>query len=149
MPALPETLTAKTSNGHHYYCTMPDADLRNSQNKLGNKIDIRANGGYVVAPNSVHESGHVYRWLDPSAPIAAAPDWVIQTLMAERPKTLPAVRYERTEGDGFTVEEVERMLTCISPDIAYDQWLSVGMALRSGGYGLGLWDDWSQKGEKY
>ena len=148
LPPLPPTLTAKTANGYHYYFAMPEQDLRNSQNKIGVKIDIRANGGYVVAPSSQHENGHIYRWVDPAAPVAAAPDWLIATLMAERPKAdIP--RQEPTDGDGFTVEDVERMLGCISPDIQYDEWLSVGMALHEGKFQLQLWDTWSRCGQKY
>lgn len=51
---LPDTYQVKTANGgHHYYFNYPTGDLVNSsQSKLGAKIDVRAEGGYVVAPPS-------------------------------------------------------------------------------------------------
>ncbi|CAN5863546.1 hypothetical protein BH24CHL4_BH24CHL4_19550 [soil metagenome] len=48
------------SGGLHYYFLMPDADIRNSVAKLAPGLDIRANGGFVVAPPSRHRSGNRY-----------------------------------------------------------------------------------------
>lgn len=71
------TLTAKTGNGFHIYFTGPG---RSSAGRLGRRIDTRGVGGYVVAPPSIHESGHMYRWLDAAAPVTAAPGWVSAAL---------------------------------------------------------------------
>lgn len=61
---LPHTPIAKTSKGVHIYMKMnPDDEWSNrSFQDLG--IDIRAEGGYVVAPPSRHPSGHYYMWTD-------------------------------------------------------------------------------------
>ena len=45
-----------TAKGRHFYYS-GNANIRNSQ---GAHIDVRGMGGYVVAPGSVHESGHIY-----------------------------------------------------------------------------------------
>ncbi len=39
----------------------------------------------------------------------------------------------------------------ISPDIEYENWVKIGMALKDefGEEGLGLWDRWSSQGQKY
>lgn len=62
-----KTLSAKTgSGGFHYYFEYPqnlDWELRNSASKLGPGLDIRAVGGYVVAPPSNHVSGGLYEWI--------------------------------------------------------------------------------------
>lgn len=57
---MPETVEALTSRGRHilYERTVP---MRNKAS-IGPSIDIRADGGYIVAPPSIHESGAVYRW---------------------------------------------------------------------------------------
>lgn len=46
-------------------------------------------------------------------------------------------------------EDVQYMLSFLDPDMSYDEWLKVGMALHAEGYGLGVWDAWSAKGKKY
>lgn len=50
------------SGGLHIYMKMPDFSIGGSAGKLGPAIDIRANGGYVVAPPSAHISGETYEW---------------------------------------------------------------------------------------
>ena len=58
---FPLTVKALSSKGPHYYMTYPDFEVRPSVNhKL--KIDIRAEGGYIVAPPSIHGSGATYTW---------------------------------------------------------------------------------------
>src|SRR5216683_2587233 len=49
----------KTARGWHHYFAGQEIP-----NKVGlfPHVDIRGDGGYVVAPPSVHESGHVYAW---------------------------------------------------------------------------------------
>jgi len=68
------TLTGLTGGGGlHlvYLCT--DASLGNSASRLPGMdgelpgVDLRANGGYVVGPPSVHRSGGFYEWLDANA----------------------------------------------------------------------------------
>ncbi len=74
---LPDTRTVQTGGGGiHYYFLMPDFDLRNSSNKLGPGLDIRGNGGYVVVPPSIHETGNSYKLLKNNS-IAPAPEWLI------------------------------------------------------------------------
>ncbi len=58
---LPRTPTVRTARGRHYYFRYRPG-LRNSVNVNGLKLDMRADGGYVVAPPSVHESGVEYQW---------------------------------------------------------------------------------------
>lgn len=83
---LPVTVCAKTAHGWHYYFAHPGF-------KLGNKarfiegVDLRGDGGYVIAPPSVHETGAIYEWLtgpDKCWPPAPMPDWLL-TLLTTRP----------------------------------------------------------------
>ncbi len=60
--ANPTAFIAKTGGGgfHLYYRFPKSGDYRNSTGTDG--IDVRAEGGYVVAPPSRHRSGNSYEW---------------------------------------------------------------------------------------
>ena len=45
--------------------------------------------------------------------------------------------------------DYETLLSYISPDVGYDEWVRVGMALKAEGAPFSTWDDWSSKGNKY
>ncbi|MCK6446183.1 MAG: phage/plasmid primase, P4 family [Planctomycetes bacterium] len=85
---LPATLEAKTGGGgRHVYLAHPGWKVGNRVNlRLG--IDVRGDGGYVVAPPSVHATGGVYEWERGRGPgevdISAAPRWLLD-LISERP----------------------------------------------------------------
>jgi len=73
------TPLVKTARGIHAYYLYPEGKtVNNSVKILDMKIDIRADGGYVVAPPSVHPSGHIYRWVKDreigALPFAPLPD---------------------------------------------------------------------------
>ena len=46
-------------------------------------------------------------------------------------------------------EEAETCLAYISPDVPYDEWVSVGMALNAHGVSSGIFESWSSGGTKY
>lgn len=82
---IPRTLTGLTGGGGlHLMCSTSDAELGNSAGGLPGVdddlpgIDLRANGGYIVAPPSMHRSGAQYTWLDADRAIAPAPRWLKQ-----------------------------------------------------------------------
>src|SRR5262249_30546535 len=52
---------------------------------IGPGIDTRGDGGYVLAPPSVHPSGAIYRWTVTVEPIEA-PDWLIERAR-KKPRT--------------------------------------------------------------
>ena len=74
--ALPPTVEAITGKGRHAYFRTRAA-TRNSAGQIATGIDIRGDGGYVIAPPSVHPSGRDYAWSVDAADIFAdAPDWL-------------------------------------------------------------------------
>ena len=83
---FPHTITALTGGGGaHFYFAHPGVPMKN---RVGLKpgLDIRADGGYVVAPPSLHVSGNRYVW-DPTAhpdttPLAPLPPWLLALLQA-------------------------------------------------------------------
>ena len=49
--------------GQHFYYQLPDGATISNRVKMGGlTIDLRAEGGYVVAPPSRHPNGNLYRW---------------------------------------------------------------------------------------
>lgn len=104
--SLPKTLCAKTGRkgtdgkrkGCHYYFRAPvGAAIRNSAGIVGKGLDIRADGGYVVAPPSLHLSGLLYEWLAPEQPLADVPPWMLQKLAGAKPAPEPA----RAQGEAI------------------------------------------------
>jgi hypothetical protein len=71
--ALGPTVEAETGGGgRHYYFACPPQGLRNRA-ALAPGIDLRAEGGMVVAPPSIHPSGKPYRWIEGRSPAERAP----------------------------------------------------------------------------
>ena len=72
----PQCSVRTASGGRHFHFLMPNFDLRNSAGKIGPGLDIRANGGYVLAPPSqaVNRDGQmgVYSYLSESAWVPAS-----------------------------------------------------------------------------
>lgn len=59
-PKGPQVLTG--GGGQHVYFSYPAGGVRNSAGALGDGLDVRGDGGFVVAPPSVHVSGNAYAW---------------------------------------------------------------------------------------
>lgn len=57
----PDTYIVRTGRGAHYYFRYPQ-DINSMPNKTGiiSKLDVRGDGGYVVAEGSIHPNGHRY-----------------------------------------------------------------------------------------
>jgi hypothetical protein len=80
--ALPPTVEAITPRpGRHIYFQHPGAPLHNSAGKVAPGIDVRGDGGYVLAPPSIHPSGRAYAWsVDTAHTVAAAPGWLLDRI---------------------------------------------------------------------
>ncbi len=81
---LTATLTTFTgSGGRHLYFKFPTdlRDITGSASEIGEGLDIRANGNYIIAPPSKHISGQRYSWFGVNTPIEDAPDWLIYEII--------------------------------------------------------------------
>jgi Bifunctional DNA primase/polymerase, N-terminal len=109
--ALPKTWRTLTGGGgEHVIFSCPDGvAVRNyspsagSIPPLGPGIDIRARGGYIVAPPSRHMSGRSYTWnVDyhpQDTPLAPLPEWLVERLVNRRTGRPP-----NSDGGGGAVE---------------------------------------------
>jgi len=153
---LPETIEALSPSGswHIYFKWPEERDTRNSVGKVAPGVDVRGNGGMVLAPPSVKTGQDLpYRWKNQPGrfDLAECPEWLLDLCekLSERATshihTLPPI--------GCDASEVRELLSYIPADCGYDDWLSVlmGIHARYGGaqQGLGLADEWSAQGQKY
>jgi hypothetical protein len=154
--ALPATLQAESPSGSaHYYFKWPaDKVIRNSASTVAPGVDVRGEGGMVIAPPSVHGNA-AYRWVV-EVEIAAAPEWLITLATAANNSG------DSSNGDAREANlEPEAELSLIeatvdaipNPDLDWEQWNKVGMAIyaASGGSagGFAIFDKFSQKSDKY
>jgi hypothetical protein len=78
---LPATVESITGRGRHLFFKCAEKPVRNSAGKIATGIDVRATGGYVIAPPSIHPSGKRYSWsVDSAATFAAAPEWLLSII---------------------------------------------------------------------
>jgi hypothetical protein len=107
-----DTLTVLTGGGglHLVYQYGPElaAWLQASgltlptRNGIGGKgLDVRSDGGYIVAVPSVHpDTGKLYAW-DNKAAIAVAPEWLVSMVAKPVEQRRAAPPPPRVEGNGF------------------------------------------------
>ncbi len=86
LPKTVETITG--GGGRHLFFKDPGVRISNTASVLAPGLDIRADGGYIVAPPSLHRSGQLYTWevehaLDDMA-LAPMPAWLLSKLTDTR-----------------------------------------------------------------
>jgi hypothetical protein len=101
---LPKTRRARSGGGgEHIYFRLPAGVAVKNDNKggLGTGLDIKAKGGYTLAPPSLHESGNRYTWLD-NIPAVEPPGWLIEKLQQEPDAKVatPPEAWRQLVGDG-------------------------------------------------
>jgi Bifunctional DNA primase/polymerase, N-terminal len=73
---LPLTRQCRTADGVHLWWRA-SSPTRCSEDRVGPGLGVKADGGYAMAPPSVHPDGPIYEWAN-DAPIAAAPEWLVK-----------------------------------------------------------------------
>lgn len=85
---LPATLTSITGSGgeHQLYLWPTDGRIiTNSASSVLDGIDVRGEGGQIVAPPTVHPNGNPYEWDEQCNTIAAAPEWLLDIVCHKEP----------------------------------------------------------------
>ena len=76
--------------GWHFYFAHPGTFVKNDTGRrLGPGIDVRGDGGYVLAPPSGHRSGGRYELVDGTKVPAPLPDWLAVRLTREPERKPP------------------------------------------------------------
>jgi hypothetical protein len=94
---LPPSWRVITGSGgaHIYFAGSAETrNIKNSAGMLGAGLDVRASGGYVVAPPSRHISGRKYTWSITDA-LAPLPPWLTTLLQQPTTRTDGPVLRER------------------------------------------------------
>jgi P4 family phage/plasmid primase-like protien len=104
---LPETFVVQTgSGGYHYYFLLPDFIVKNDQSgHAGPGVDVRGEGGQVVAAPSITDKGDYVVVKD--APVATAPQWVLDLVY----------KADKSTGEVVTAEDLPK-----PEDIAPAEW---------------------------
>lgn len=172
LPFTLMSLSGRGGVGAHLWFECAEPSPSNS----GHGLDIRGDGGNLVAPPSMHVSGRPYAWLNPDQPLASMPIWLLSWFQnregearVARPGAigplgeLPAHLRGRT-GAGLTprvtlqeavdIDDIDSALEAIpNADRSWDSWNRVGMAVwrACGGSdeGMEAFDYWSQLSRKY
>lgn len=119
--ALPYSARVRTANGGtHIYFNHCDG-VRN-RGKLGAGVDVRGEGGFVLAPGSILDGGREYVWLDDTGPddIVDAPAWLLDLVLPPKYEDAPGQGYTYTQGtnDRYVMRAVEaelHALACMPP----------------------------------
>jgi len=145
---LPDTFTVETmSGGRHLYFAVEKTKITTGSWFFGKHIpiDIRGNGGYVIAPDDEKYfviDDTIDNLLSKCAPL---PEWV---------ENFKKQKQEVTEKNLILPESERKELRSALNYIPSDDrntWVNFGMALKNTGCksARGLWDEWSQKSDKY
>lgn len=113
---IPKTLSVKTGRGKHYYFLHPGVPTCNfAKGKSGFPlpgVDFRGDGGYVVAPPSLHASGVQYEF-EENIPPAPLPAWLREMVVKGGPPSSKDHQPSRTarKKPGQRMSRPERILS--------------------------------------
>ena len=103
----PDTITSLTGgSGTHYLFDHPGWTVGNDVSVYPG-LDIRGDGGLIILPPSVHESGETYTWEVSSRPgevdIAQAPQWLLEALGNGSKEGTAKVPSRKEVAEGYSV----------------------------------------------
>ncbi|MFA5921625.1 MAG: bifunctional DNA primase/polymerase [Methylococcaceae bacterium] len=124
----PDTLMAETGSGGMHFVFKYSSSLPTGTNVLGENIDVRNDGGYIIVEPSLHKSGGSYSWItDFNADLAYLPAYLSHKV-EKHVKKHPNSKANDSKRPSYTLDEVESMLEVIPSD---DRtiWRSIGIIL--------------------
>ncbi|HEY6615993.1 MAG TPA: DUF3987 domain-containing protein, partial [Vicinamibacterales bacterium] len=155
---LPKTLMSKspTDSVHRYY-RHPGEHIRCKSMTIAPGVDVKADGGMVIAPPSVREDGK-YVWLN-NEEIAEAPAWLIELIKDTSPNYKGNGADPFAEGLYESLSEAEKTAGCIAirdhlanENDDWDAWNTIGLKIFNtvpDDRGFEAFDGYSQRSDKY
>jgi len=92
----PSPMRTRTGKGKHFFFRHPGVTIKNNVKLGGMALDVRGDGGYVVAPGSIHPNGAMYEEEGNWAPGATLPLFQPAWLGA---RVTPLPRVAHADGD--------------------------------------------------
>lgn len=112
---LVNTWVVETGKGFHYYLRVENPDFKLFTNRIGIRpgVDIRAEGGFVVAPPSPHPSGKFYSFINKPEKIAELSwdEYLTLLSLLEGKKE----QKEEAESDKLAESEILEIVNLIRP----------------------------------
>ena len=141
----PNTLMAQTGSGGMHVIFKYNSALKTASNVLGKGVDCRNDGGYIVAPPSLHRSGGVYSWINEGTETATLP-----AHLSRRKETRGRPKKDDMYRGKYSIEQVASMLEFVPSDDR-DMWRHVGIILgrefNRVDEAWSAYQTWSAKGE--
>ena len=139
----PVTYTVLTPSGgrHLYFRASPDRQITNSAGRLAPRVDVRANGGYVVGAGSVIAGNGEYRVAGSVRALAPLPGWLAPLCTRPEPRPRdpaePAGRIEHLAAWVAGQPHGNRnnalfWAACRAVEEGHDPWPLVGAAVDAG-----------------
>lgn len=149
----PDTLSpvmVETPSGGGHLIFRHTPGLRSSAGQIGPGVDVRAEGGFVVAAGAVNGKG-AYRLLSGSLK-GDLPPWPVSLMAPSRPREAG-----QSEPTGLPFHVVKAALFALPNDgdafASRDDWLRIGMALHAESdgseEGQEAWQEWSSQWPGY
>ncbi len=115
---LPDTVEAITGGGgRHILFRHPGGYVQGGSDKLGAGLDVKADGGYIVADPSLHLMGR-YCWDGQYHPddtaIASLPGWLLSLLVSPIARHSPNGNAPKVEGIAYRIPDGRRSDTLTS-----------------------------------
>lgn len=146
---LPPTRMARSPSGstHYYFKWRDGVEIKNSASRVAPGVDVRGEGGMVIAPPSSRHDGE-YQWVSEEE-TAEAPAWLEELCLA-------ASRRE-TSHDRSAAADLDRLRLAMrhvpNDNVNWEEWNVVAMATfaATGGssQGLEIFHEWSKRSDKY
>ena len=153
---LPATLMAESPSGsRHYYFLHPGNGIKvKTTTAIAPGIDVRGDGGMVIAPPSRRKDGE-YRWINDLA-IAVAPQWLIELVASPDEEIEKQLDEDAGKGTFFDYDRAyppldpERLREALR-QIPSECWFKVGGALKNDldESGFQYFEEYSRYSKKY
>jgi hypothetical protein len=147
------TIVRTTTGGQHNWFRYPGMDIRDSTETLAPGLDIRGDGGYVVAPHSTID-GKKYEWVNDLIRLKPLPDDLHELILKVKKgrNRLP----EHTSSDEQKANDPALLRAALvyvkNDDVTYEDWIYMGHALKAAlgqDEGRADWLAWSAQSDKY